>query len=66
MLKGSSTLDFNGQDIRGRFETPTVHTPVRGFHVKGLSRLGAQRNQLENGALMENGSVLFTELHPSV
>jgi len=37
MLKGNSTHDFNGQDIRGRFETPNAHTPVRIVNQESLS-----------------------------
>lgn len=62
MLEGDATHDFNGGDIRIRFENLAARATVRGFDISALSRLGAQPNPLQNGAMMEDGSVIFTDI----
>lgn len=62
MLEGDATHDFGGQDIRMRFEKLAARVTVPGFDLDALPRLGAQRNPLEDGAFMEDGSVIFTDI----
>jgi hypothetical protein len=61
MLEGNATYDFYGNDIAARFQNIARLATVNGFDVKQLSELGAQTNSLENGAFMEDGSVVFTD-----
>lgn len=60
MLEGDASRDFDGSDIAGRFAKIAGRATVRGFDVNQLPSLGAQVNPLENGAFMEDGSVVFT------
>jgi hypothetical protein len=61
MLEGKATYDFRGQDIATRFQKIAGRATVNGFDLPQLSKLGAQTNSLENGAFMEDGSVVFTD-----
>lgn len=61
MLEGNATHDFDGHEISGRFEKLASQATVRGFDVKAISRFGAQDNLLDDGAFMEDGSVVFTD-----
>jgi hypothetical protein len=61
MLEGDATHNFDGHDIKGRFEEIAARATVRGFDVNQIARLGAQVNSLDSGALMEDGSTIFTD-----
>lgn len=62
MLEGDATHDFDGRDIRARFKELSVRATVRGFDIQQVGKLGAQANPLDDGAFMEDGSVIFTDL----
>jgi hypothetical protein len=62
MLEGTATRDFDGRDIAGRFQKILAAATVRGFDINHLSQLGAQKNSLADGASMEDGSVIFTDI----
>jgi hypothetical protein len=62
MLEGDASHDFSGRDITARFESLAARATVRGIEINALPQLGAQRNQLDGGALMEDGSVIFTDI----
>jgi hypothetical protein len=61
MLEGNATYDFHGHDIAARFQKIARRATVNGFDTRQLSKLGAQTNSLEEGAFMEDGSVVFTD-----
>lgn len=61
MLEGNATYDFSGHDIAARFQKIANLATVNGFDVQQLSKLGAQTNSLEDGAFMEDGSIVFTD-----
>jgi len=62
MLEGNATRDFDGNDIASCFEKIAARATVRGFDVNQISKLGAQTNSLPNGAFMEDGSVIFSDI----
>ncbi len=61
MLEGDATHNFDGHDIKERFEKIAARATVRGFDVGQISKLGVQTNSLDNGAFMEDGSAIFTD-----
>ncbi len=61
MLEGDATHDFDGYEIKDRFEKIAARATVRGFDAQQLSKLGAEPNSLDAGAFMEDGSVIFTD-----
>jgi hypothetical protein len=63
MLEGDATHDFDGRDIGVRFKHLAGRATVRGFDINALPRLGVQPNPLQDGALMEDGSVIFTDIN---
>ena len=61
MLEGDATHNFDGHYVKDRFEQIAARATVRGFDVGQISKLGAQVNTLDHGAMMEDGSAIFTD-----
>lgn len=61
MLAGTATSDFDGHDIRQRFQAIAARATVDQFDVAAVARLGVSTNALAHGALMEDGSVVFAD-----
>jgi hypothetical protein len=64
MIEGSADRDFDGNDISGRFQKIEALATARAFDVSQISGLGARTNSLPNGAVMEDGAVVFAN-YPS-
>ena len=62
MLEGDATHNFHGSDISARFERIVGRATIRRLDINSLPQLGAQPNQFQDGALMEDGSVIFTDI----
>jgi hypothetical protein len=63
MLEGEAANDFDGADIAQRFDKLLAAATVRGFDVEKLTQLGVSPNQLDGGAFMEDGAVVFTDFN---
>jgi hypothetical protein len=61
MLEGDATYDFEGRDITAWFNTIANRATIRGFDVQKIGGLGVHTNPLDDGAFMEDGSVVFTD-----
>lgn len=62
MMEGDATHGFDGQKIDARFQSIVQRAAVQGFDVQRLNVLGARANTLTDGACMEDGGVVFTNL----
>ena len=62
MLEGKATHDFAGADISKRFAAIAAQATVRGFDVNKIPALAVAKPGIPGAALMEDGSVVFSDL----
>jgi len=62
MLEGQATADFAGRDISNRFAGLAAKATVRGFDLEKIPALGVVSREPADGAVMEDGSVIMSDL----
>jgi hypothetical protein len=61
MLEGVATHDFLGTPMKDRFDAISRRAAATAFSIAGVAKLGLPRDRIENGALNEDGSYVFTD-----
>jgi hypothetical protein len=62
MLEGSAAHDFGANDISERFRAIYDKATCRGFDLGNLGQLGIEKNKVDGGCFLEDGSVVMTDL----
>ena len=62
MLEGQATCDFAGRDISNRFAGIVAKATIRGFDLEKIPALGVVSREPADGAVMEDGSVIMSDL----
>lgn len=62
MIEGSATRDFDGNDIRERFNALCAKADFTSFSVANLAAMGARANTVSDGCRCSDGSVVMTDL----
>jgi hypothetical protein len=62
MLDGTATEDFAGNDIKARFDKLERTAVATSFDVDSMSKLGVPRLAIDEGAVYDDGSVVFADL----
>lgn len=65
IMVGTATRDFDGRDVTSRFQVLKREAVATHCDLGDLAKLGLSRNPYTNGCVLEDGSVLMTDL-PSV
>jgi len=60
MLEGTAGLDFDGRDVRQRFNKIREKATVKSFDIQQTEKLGIQKNMLPDACLYPDTSVVLT------
>jgi hypothetical protein len=66
MLEGVANLDFDGNDIRQRFNKIRKKATIKSFDIQQIEKLGVQKNMLKDACLYPDSSVILTHYESMV
>lgn len=61
LVKGEASMDFDGEDVRERFNRLNLCASVSEFSPENLSDANLEKNRLANGIELSDGSVILSD-----